>query len=160
MHTKLFVLLLLITCLTGCANSNQSDTVTQQQPVAAGDTTTPKPFVSGIFVDFAKYKDDFITDEILNKLQDNLKALVAKDEVTFKTGLLEGHDTPGNLAYVKNTNQYQFTDISFTKYNPDNKSIMISLSVRIWRDHTVDDSTITYYFTPDATGIWKIALID
>jgi hypothetical protein len=124
------------------------------------DTPTSQSFEKGVFVDFSKLNEDFITDDILQKLKDNLDALVNKDEDKFKAGLLDGHDTPGNMDFVKNTNQYKFLDISETRYNQNAKSIIISLSVKILRDKNIYDSTISYYFKTDKTGEWKISLID
>jgi hypothetical protein len=86
--------------------------------------------------------------------------LLNKDEEKCKAGLLQGHDTPGNLSYVRDTNQYRFVDFSEVRYDEKAKSIMISISVKILRDDHIDESTVTYYFKRDHAGEWKIALID
>jgi hypothetical protein len=171
---------LLIALLTGCTHGNdnntgiqpsvvtQEDTLAIQSPDSATptkekapeDTPTSESFEKGVFVDFSKLNEDFITDDILQKLQDSLEALVNKDEVKFKAGLLDGHDTPGNMDFVKNTNQYKFLDISESKYNKIAKSIMISLSVQILRDKKIYDGSLTFYFETDKTGEWKIQLVD
>jgi hypothetical protein len=175
MKVILLISILLFVFINGCTQKKENNTGNQQPPATQEDTSTPQSleppgtqedtstplsFEKGVFIDLSKHKDDFITDEILQKLKDNLEALVNKDENRFKAGLLEGHDTPGNMAYVKDTNQYKILDISFSKYDPKAKSIMISLPIQILRDTKIDDSTITYYFKPDKTGVWKIALID
>ncbi|RUS45704.1 hypothetical protein [Cohnella sp. AR92] len=121
---------------------------------------TPKSFKPGIFVDFSKIDDESIPDEVIKKLKDNLEALLDKNVEEFKAGLLEGHDTEGNMGYILDENQYRFTDIAEAKYFPDNNSIMISLSVQRLREGQVDDGSITYYFNLDKAGEWKIVLID
>jgi hypothetical protein len=171
---------LLIALLTGYIHGNknntgiqpsvvtQEDTPAPQSPdsptptkeEAPEDTPTSESFEQGVFVDFSKLNEDFITDDIVQKLKDSLEALLNKDEDKFRAGLLDGHDTPGNMDFVKNTNQYKFLDISESKYNQNAKSIMISLSVQILRDKNIYNGSITYYFETDKTGEWKIQLVD
>jgi len=151
---------LLTACLTGCTRGNENNSGNQQPSTMQEGTSTSQLFTKGIVVDFTKLNEDFITNDIRQKLKDNLEALVNKDEDKFKAGLLEGHDTPGNMAYVKDTNQYQILDITESRYNSQAHSIMISLSAKVLRGKNIDESTITYYFETDKTGEWKIALID
>ncbi|SFS76109.1 hypothetical protein [Paenibacillus sp. BC26] len=165
--------LLLISILTGCSHDKENNNGNLASEANKGNTSTPsqsetssdvppqdQSFEKGVYVDFSKNMDQSIPDGIVQKLKENLDALVNKDANKFKEELLEEHDTPGNMSYVNDTNQYRFLEISYSKYDAKAKSVMISLSVQILRNDIIEDNTITYYFKPDKTQVWKIALID
>ncbi|WP_058302118.1 hypothetical protein [Gorillibacterium timonense] len=164
--------ILLIILLTGCTHINENNSEDLQSSATVKNTRPSQSlespvvtqeitsFEKGVFVDFFKLNQDFITDEIRQRLKDNLEALVNKDEVKFKATLLEGHDTPGNMDFVKNTNQYRFLDISRCEYYPKGEGISISVLVQIWRDKRIDEVNLGYYFEPNEAGEWKIQLID
>ena len=181
MKQLLFIGILLIAFLAGCAQSNENhtgnlqpsvmeegssaeqtlDPQAQLQPVSSpAEAQEDPPFDKGIFVDFSKLNADFITDEIVQKLRDNLEAVINRDEDKFRASLLEGHDTIGNMDYVLGINQYKFLDIGETSYNEKTKIIMIGVYAEILREKQINKGAIDYYFQQDQTGEWKIALID
>jgi hypothetical protein len=157
MRIMLLASMLLISFLTGCTHANEKKSG-KEQTLTTGSSKQTK-FESGVFIDISKFKNDFLTDDILQILKNNLEALVNKDKKNFIAGFIEGH-APGNMFLIETADQYRFLNVSSTQNDQEDKRINVGIEYEILHDQEIENKAFFYTFEPDKNGKWKIAIID
>jgi len=108
-------------------------------------------------IDFTKSKNDYVTDDILNILKENLKAINDKNKDNFVKGFIAGKEQ-NNLFWVEGNKQYNFNEIASTQQEGDR--INLSIYFKVKDSDKIEGNSMTYTFLKDTDGTWKIALID
>jgi len=157
---KYFMLIVVaILTLSGCTKekSNEPNSMYPNVSPEASSSSPASDFTPGITIDFAKSKNDYVTDAILNILKENLKAINDKNKNKFVEGFIPGREQ-NNLFWIEGNKQYSFNEIASTQQEGDRINLTIYFKVK--DTNTIEDNSMTYTFLKDADGTWKIALID
>lgn len=157
MNKILLSAVLLMVVLTGCTSATEKEAA--PSPTAA-ESATQTTFTSGINIDFSKYNNDYLTDDILQILKNSLEALINKDKEEFKQGFIDEEHAAGNMFLIETDDQYRFLNISSTQNDQADQRINIGIEYEILRNQRIEQTSFFYTFEPDNHGKWKIAIID
>lgn len=122
----------------------------------------PKDFKKGVFIDFERYKKDFFNDDIISKFKGNLEGIVENDIEKFKAHLYEGSQKESLFFHEENV-QYMFNDLDLLEKIIIDGREQIRIGVQYaknYSDGTVENKAITYFFTENKEGEWRIENID
>lgn len=154
---RYIILLVVILALIGCSQDKGNDKNATTPPSSAGTTNVATDFSPGITIDFAKSKNSYVTDDILNILKESLQAINDKNKENFVKGFIPGKEQ-SNLFWVEGDKQYHFNEIATTQHEGDRINLAIYYQVK--DNGAIEDSSMTYTFLKDKDNVWKIALID
>ena len=136
--------LILLFLLGGCAGS--------QQPGSSGLASDEH-----VKIDFSSHENEFVTQDILNTLESNLKALANKDKEEFIKGFISGHES-ANMFWVTDEKEFTFLDIISTQKSGDQINIAIKYNATL--NGNSEENTLTYTFLQQEDGDWGIVMID
>jgi hypothetical protein len=146
MKSVLIISIVAFLILTGCSNVNVNE-----------NENNASIFTPETTIDFENYKNDYITDDILNTLKENLQAINDKNKDQFVKGFIPGNEQ-GNLFWIEGNRQYHFHEIAATQQ--EGKRINITIYYQYKENEIVDDNSMTYTFVQDSSNNWRIAIID
>ncbi|MCG7381934.1 hypothetical protein [Paenibacillus sp. ACRRY] len=119
-------------------------------------------FKKGVFIDFERYKKNFFNDDIISKFKGNLEGIVENDIEKFKIHLYEGSQKESLFFHEENV-QYMFNDLDLLEKIIIDGREQIRIGVQYaknYSDGTVENKAITYFFTENKEGEWRIENID
>ncbi|EFM11419.1 hypothetical protein PaecuDRAFT_1865 [Paenibacillus curdlanolyticus YK9] len=158
MKRYFIVLFLMMLVLNGCGGTKEKASTDEKEKTVSTDAASNQTdFTPGISVDFDKAKNDYITDDILKTLKENLQSIIDKNQQNFVKGFIAGREK-SNLFWLEGSKQYQFNEIATTQH--EGERINITINYKSSDNGTIEDNSMTYTFLEDKTNGWKIATID
>ncbi|MBB6019846.1 hypothetical protein HNR77_000907 [Paenibacillus sp. JGP012] len=163
------LLTLLLVIGAGCSQQNpdagtpkNTDEVGQSSPqkvVEKGADT----FQEGVMIDVSAYKNEQKYKELLQTLESNMNAMVKKDAVAFEKTFLSQKDFESNRFFLDTQDRYQFVGKPTIIEQEDKDRIDVGVRYRVKGSEVGEnfkETGIMYNFKKDASGDWKVIMID
>lgn len=134
-------------------------------PTREFEDITEADFKPEVAIDFEQYKEGFFNDEIIIKINETLKAIVAQDKEKFLKHLHEDYAkyAQNSSLFAEENAQYMFYDLgTLEKYTIDNLE-RINVGVQLAKkssDNSIDNTMIMFTFNKNKEDQWGIANID
>lgn len=125
-----------------------------------------EPFEEGVRIDFDKIIREVPDQkEVLQTLEHNLEALIARDQEEFAKDMIGGTVEGWNIDSVpfsfENDKKYMFPQIANIERVTDSSMDFIRITVRVVEEPAnTDDNYRAYVFTKNEEGKWLINNID
>ncbi|MGF9696227.1 hypothetical protein [Paenibacillus sp. MABNR03] len=119
-------------------------------------------FEKGIFIDFDRYKKSFFNDDIISKFKSNIEAVVENDKEKFGKYLYEG-SRKESIFFSEEDVQYMFYDLDLLEKIKIDGREQIRVGIQYakkYADERIENTAITYFFTKNKEGKWRIENID
>lgn len=130
------------------------------------DTSTgTDSFQEGVMIDVSAYKNEQQYEALLQTLENNMKAMVKKDAAAFEKTFLSPKEFESNRFFLDTQDQYQFVGKPTITEQEDIDRIDVGVRLRSKvngpeMDEDIKETGIMYNFKKNASGKWKIVLID
>ncbi|GGH66744.1 hypothetical protein GCM10008014_47470 [Paenibacillus silvae] len=173
-RSSIFLLAMLLVVGTGCSQEPNAETPkTTETPVneAAQSPQTVKKgtgkdtevFQEGVMIDVSDYKNEQKYKELLQTLESNMNAMVKKDAVAFEKTFLSQKDFESNRFFLDTQDRYQFVGKPTIIEQEDKDRIDVGVRYRVKGSEVGEnfkETGIMYNFKKDASGDWKVIMID
>ncbi|NUU74953.1 hypothetical protein [Paenibacillus xylanilyticus] len=119
-------------------------------------------FEKGIFIDFDRYKKSFFNDDIISKFKSNIEAVVENNKEKFGKYLYEG-SRKESIFFSEEDVQYMFYDLDLLEKIKIDGREQIRVGIQYakkYADERIENTAITYFFTKNKEGKWRIENID
>lgn len=123
-------------------------------------------FKESVSIDLSDHVKDFFTQDIANKVQSNMKAIIQHDETKFKENMLNEESIKFNMNWLNDNYEdgvkYEFNELNGITYEEDAKRIQVIVTFyRNIKDEKIEQGVMTYSLLKDNdTGSWLIATMD
>ncbi|WP_116233769.1 hypothetical protein [Paenibacillus sp. VMFN-D1] len=130
------------------------------------DKPSLENFQEGVFFELSDHVEDFFTQDIAEKVQNNMEAIVDHDAAKFKQNMLSENDIKANIDWFDYMNgdgvKFEFSEVNEISYEEDSKRIQVVVSFYRNINHKeIEQGVMTYSLLKDkASGAWLIALMD
>ncbi|MFS0872875.1 hypothetical protein [Paenibacillus xylanilyticus] len=120
----------------------------------------------GVSIDLSEYVKDFFTQDIADKVQLNMNAIVQHDETKFKENMLNEDSIKFNMPWFndnyKEGMKYEFNELNEITYDEDAKRIQVIVTFyRNIKDEQIEQGVMTYSLLEDKkSGTWLFATMD
>ncbi|GAB1154666.1 hypothetical protein YWY31_06910 [Paenibacillus illinoisensis] len=123
-------------------------------------------FKEGVSVDLSDHVKDFFTQDIADKVQNNMKAIVQHEETKFKENMLDEDSIKFNMDWFnykyEDGVKFEFNELNGITYDEDAKRIQVIVTFfRNIKDEQIEQGVMTYSLLEDEdNGAWLIATMD
>ncbi|WP_418037540.1 hypothetical protein [Paenibacillus xylanilyticus] len=123
-------------------------------------------FKEGISVDLSDHVKNFFTQDIADKVQNDMKANVQHDETKFKENMLDEDSIKFNMDWFnykyEDGVKFEFNELNGITYDEDAKRIQVIVTFfRNINDEQIEQGVMTYSLLEDEdNGAWLIATMD
>ncbi|MGG4129593.1 hypothetical protein ABEW19_15035 [Paenibacillus illinoisensis] len=127
------------------------------------EKTDHSNFKEGVSIDLSEYVKDFFTQDIADKVQLNMNAIVQHDETKFKENMLNEDSIKFNMPWFndnyKEGMKYEFNELNEITYDEDAKRIQVIVTFyRNIKDEQIEQGVMTYSLLEDKkSGTWLFA---
>ncbi|OXL85692.1 hypothetical protein BCV73_23420 [Paenibacillus sp. SSG-1] len=130
------------------------------------DKPSLENFQEGVFFELSEHVEDFFTQDIAEKVQNNMEAIVDHDAAKFKQNMLSENDIKANMDWFDYMDgdgvKFEFSEVNEISYEEDSKRIQVVVTFyRNIYHKQIEQGVMTYSLLKDkASGAWLIALMD
>ncbi len=130
------------------------------------DKPSLENFQEGVFFELSDHVEDFFTQDIAEKVQNNMEAIVDHDAAKFKQNMLSENDIKANMDWFDYMDgdgvKFEFSEVNEISYEEDSKRIQVVVTFYRNINHKeIEQGVMTYSLLKDkASGAWLIALMD
>lgn len=123
-------------------------------------------FKEGVFIDLSDHVEDFFTQDIATKVQNNMNAIVEHDEAKFKENMLDDDSIQFNMDWFNYNYEdgvtFEFNELNGITYEEDAKRIQVVVTFyRNIKDQQIEQGVMTYSLLKDKDSeTWLIATMD
>ncbi|GGF59537.1 hypothetical protein GCM10010912_00930 [Paenibacillus albidus] len=123
-------------------------------------------FKEGVSFDLSDHVKDFFTQDISDKVQNNMKAIIQHDEKKFKENMLDEESVKFNMHWFNYKYEagvkFEFKEVNTITYEQDAKRIqVVATFLRNIKDEEIEQEIMTYSLLEDKDkGTWLIATMD
>ncbi|SDM15673.1 hypothetical protein SAMN05428961_11099 [Paenibacillus sp. OK060] len=122
-------------------------------------------FKEGVSIDLSEHVKDFFTQDIADKVQNNMKAIVQHDETKFKENMLDEDSIKVNMDWFnykyEDGVKFEFNELNGITYDEDAKRIQVIVTFSRNIKEQIEQGVMTYSLLEDKdSGTWLIATMD
>ncbi|MBT2290272.1 hypothetical protein J7E73_14200 [Paenibacillus albidus] len=123
-------------------------------------------FKEGVSFDLSDQVKDFFTQDISDKVQNNMKSIIQHDEKKFKENMLDEESVKFNMHWFNYKYEagvkFEFKEVNAITYEQDAKRIQVVVTfLRNIKDEEIEQEIMTYSLLEDKDKeTWLIATMD